>query len=190
MPAMISATAIERQIEAFGRRHRQERQLCMRMLGLVRGALEPCSRAHFEPGHLTASACILSPAGDAVLLVHHAKLERWLQPGGHIEATDASLLAAAQREVLEECGLAPRPPIGDDAVPLDLDIHAIPARGADPLHAHFDVRFGFVADPAVPLVVSAESHAVRWFKLADLKAAEIDGSALRMIDRCRHALGF
>lgn len=189
MSAMIPAVVIERQIEAFARRYPNDGDVCRRMLGLVRGALEPCSRAHFDPGHLTASACILSPAADAVLLVHHAKLDRWLQPGGHIEAGDASPLAAALREVYEECGLPGRSPLGGMVVPVDLDIHLIPARADDPEHAHFDVRYGFVADPAEPLAASAESHAVRWFPLTALAELDVDSSVMRMIDRCRERLG-
>ena len=66
-------------------------------------------------------------AGERTCLVEHAKLGRLLQPGGHIEADDVSLEAAALREAREETALelelhptAPRP--------FDLDIHEIPER--------------------------------------------------------------
>ena len=38
----------------------------------------------------------------------------------------------------------------------DLDVHPIPARGAEPAHEHFDIRFALVADPHAcePTVVS------------------------------------
>lgn len=42
-------------------------------------------------GHLTASAWILSPDQKSILMIHHKKLNRWLQPGGHLEAQDDTL---------------------------------------------------------------------------------------------------
>jgi len=48
--------------------------------------------------HLTASSLICARAEGKVLLTLHARLGRWLQTGGHIEATDPSLEAAAERE--------------------------------------------------------------------------------------------
>ncbi len=53
------------------------------------------------PGHVTASAWIVDPARTQVLLLHHGKLNRWLQPGGHWEE-DPDLLSAALREAREE----------------------------------------------------------------------------------------
>jgi len=186
---MILAASIGEQLQAFAACHPEDTTALQEMLALAARAAEPCSRAHFDPGHFTASACILSPSGDEVLLVHHAKLERWLQPGGHIELEDATLLGAAQREVFEECGVAPRAPVGALVAPIDLDIHAIPARGPEPRHLHFDVRYGFVADPDAAVIRSAESHAVRWFRVEAIAALGVDASAQRMIARCRRALG-
>src|SRR4051812_12468557 len=80
------------------------------------------SRSHFVPGHFTASAFILSPDRKALLLIHHLKLDRWLQPGGHVEADDVDVLAAARREVEKEVGLPADLPLFRPGL-FDLDIH-------------------------------------------------------------------
>src|SRR5271157_2219076 len=53
-------------------------------------------------GHITASGFVLSPDGKKLALVRHKFLDRYLQPGGLVEETDQSALAAALREILEE----------------------------------------------------------------------------------------
>ena len=78
-------------------------------------------------------------AGDRVLLAHHRKLGRWLQPGGHSDG-DPDTLAVALREAREESGLDVQ--ALDDAI-FDLDLHRIPARDREPAHLHFDVRSPF-----------------------------------------------
>jgi hypothetical protein len=112
----------------------RERAFQERMLELLT-LPAPTSRQQFVPGHLTASAFVLSPERDAVLLILHKKLQLWLQPGGHIEADDVSLLAAARREVAEEVGL--ELPASVTGAVFDLDIHLIPARKDEPAHEHF-----------------------------------------------------
>src|SRR5690242_19256846 len=73
-------------------------------LGLLAHTSDPLSRNQFVPGHITCTGLVLSPSGDRVLLVHHARLLRWLLPGGHIEAEDTDVAETARREVLEETG--------------------------------------------------------------------------------------
>ena len=34
-------------------------------------------------GHITGSAWLVDPAGEALLLTHHKKLDMWVQLGGH-----------------------------------------------------------------------------------------------------------
>jgi 8-oxo-dGTP pyrophosphatase MutT (NUDIX family) len=95
------------------------------------------SRSNFEPGHFTASGFVVSPDQTSLLLIRHKKLGMWLQPGGHIEPTDAGFVEAALREVLEETGVA-------DVLILDrlfdIDVHEIPAYFEQPKHQHFDLR--------------------------------------------------
>ncbi len=149
-----------------------------RLTAFVRATRDCLDRDH-PPGHITASAWIVDPDRTSALLVHHRKLERWLQPGGHIE-DDPDTLAAARREVQEETGL-------DDLEAangiFDLDIHAIPARGHDPEHLHYDVRFLFVAEPTRTLRLSAESHDLRWFTFAEIARLGEDRSIERMIEK-------
>jgi len=66
-----------------------------------------------------------------------------------------SCLAAAQREVREETGVAELLPLGVRGVPgelvegiFDVDVHQIPANSREGAHAHFDVRYAFEARAA------------------------------------------
>ena len=130
-------------------------------------------------GHVTGSALVLSPDGQAAALVHHAKLNRWLQPGGHCDGLpDAA--ATALREAEEETGLTGLSLLRPEV--LDIDIHEIPARGADPAHLHYDIRFLLQA-ATTRLRVSEESHAVAWVPLTDLERHTTAPSVLRLRDR-------
>lgn len=129
-------------------------------------------------GHLTASAWIVDPARTHTLLTHHRKLDRWLQLGGHVDG-EADLLAAALREAREESGLASVRAVSAEV--FDVDRHRIPARGAEPEHWHYDVRFLFEADVAEPLVVSSESKELAWVPVADVARLNPSESLARMV---------
>src|SRR4051794_26954283 len=87
----------------------QEAAHLRRMLALCDAPGDAFGRGQFEPGHFTASAFVLSPDSSSLLLILHGKLQRWLQPGGHVDAEDVDILAAARREVEEEVGLSGLP---------------------------------------------------------------------------------
>ena len=113
--------------------------------------------------------------GDRVLLVHHAKLGRWLQPGGHSDG-DPDTLAVALRGTREESGLDVR--ALDDAI-FDIDVHRIPARGREPAHLHFEVRFLVQAEHD-RFRISDESHALAWVPATGLGALTDEESVLRI----------
>lgn len=130
------------------------------------------------PGHFTASAWVLHANRDSALLLHHAKLDMWLQPGGHCDG-EADFVAVAKKEVEEETGLKNikllQPGI------FDLDIHLIPARNTDPWHYHYDIRFLFQAAADTPLCKNHESLALAWVPLTEIMTSgNLDSSIIRM----------
>jgi 8-oxo-dGTP pyrophosphatase MutT (NUDIX family) len=139
---------------------------------------DPFSRAQPE-AHFTASAILVEPMGLRTCMVHHRALGRWLQPGGHFEESDGgSIVVAAMREAEEETGcrasLVPGVP-----VPLDVDVHEIPARGGVPHHLHLDLRVLLVAsDPAALAHAPGESLGAEWLRWEDA-LARADEPALR-----------
>lgn len=146
---------------------------------------EPFSRTQW-PAHFTGSAVVVTADGSRVCLVLHAKLNRWLQPGGHADAADGgSMEATALREAREETGLtvavhpnAPRP--------LDVDVHVIPARKADPEHRHLDVRYLVVAEnPDALKHDPTESHGAQWLTWDDAMARADEAPLRRLLVKAR-----
>jgi 8-oxo-dGTP pyrophosphatase MutT (NUDIX family) len=128
-------------------------------------------------GHFTGSAWVVSRDGRRVLLTHHRKLDRWLQPGGHADG-DVDLARVALREAEEETGLRD---LAVEGGVFDLDRHAIPARGDEPEHWHYDVRYVVRASGDEAFVVSEESHDLAWREVIDVAAdPQADASVRRM----------
>lgn len=141
------------------------------------------------PGHLTASALVVDPADGRFVVLHHRKLGRWLQPGGHADGDD-DLAAVALREAVEETGLAQlvvRTPA------VDLDIHEVAPPG-EPAHSHLDVRFVVEAPPGTaalgPPPGNHESHEIQWVTAADLDALDVDASLRRLVERATRRRGW
>lgn len=127
-----------------------------RTLDLLDAGPVAMSRAH-RAGHVTASALVLDPTGERVLLCLHGKFKRWVQLGGHCEPADRTLAGAALREATEESGIAG---LRVDPVPIDVDIHPVACQGGS---LHYDVRFAVLAPPGAVERVSDESEALGWF---------------------------
>lgn len=133
-------------------------------------------RTHF-PGHFTASAWVVDPDREKVLLLHHRKLDRWLQPGGHADG-DGDLIRVARRELFEETGIDAEE---TSSRIFDIDIHDIPAFGETPEHQHFDVRFFLTVDDSVQPISNHESHEVRRHPLSSIERLTTEESIARMV---------
>jgi 8-oxo-dGTP pyrophosphatase MutT (NUDIX family) len=129
-------------------------------------------------GHLTGSAWITNKAQSKAVLLHHKKLNIWVQPGGHIDDDDQSLLAASLREAKEETGLPSLIPKQEGI--FDLDVHKIPARKTEPEHWHLDVRFWLIAE-IEELAISEESNDLAWLTRAEIENLTEEESVLRMV---------
>ncbi len=166
-------------LEAYGARWRDELDVVRRFIDFVRAETR-CFERDCWAGHVTGSAWIVNPARTHVLLTHHKKLDKWLQPGGHSDGHPVTL-EVALREASEESGLEVT---ALDPRLFDIDIHEIPARNDDPRHYHFDLRYvlGALADD---YRVSDESHDLAWVEFGELSRYTKEPSMLRMLDKWR-----
>ncbi len=146
-----------------------EDDLRRRMLDFCRDHDDALDRTCAE-GHLTGSAAVVDLSRRATLLVHHVKLDRWLQPGGHADG-EGDLAEVALREATEETGIE-----GLEVVTpaISVDIHEIPTRGPEVRHLHLDVRFLVIApDGAEATPHPTETNGAEWFTV---EAPEVQDS--------------
>ena len=165
---MITAQEIYSTVERYLAKFPDERQDLWELANRNPREAQLLSRTEFR-GHVTAGAVVVD-SDWRVLHVKHRTLGRWLLPGGHLEAWDYSLPAAALRELYEKTGIATElvePIAGFEDVPIDIDVHAIPSNleKAEPEHRHFDFRYVFRASTTSIELRRSEVTAWRWVQV-------------------------
>ena len=178
-PDRMHRSGLKARLAAYRARWPEESETLARFEAFV-DSHPDCFHRSCRVGHVTGSAWIVDRTGERVLLTHHRKLGRWLQPGGHSDG-ETDTLAVALREAEEESGLPVR---ALDAAIFDLDVHPIPALPGEPAHYHFDVRF-LVRAEHDRFRISAESHALEWVPAEGLGALTNEESVLRMARKWR-----
>lgn len=174
-------------LECYRHAFPDEAPLVDRIVALVEGHAD-CFERTCRPGHITGAAWIVSADRRRCLLTHHRKLDRWLQLGGHADG-QTQIEEVALREAREESGMTGFDfvPIAGALMPLDIDVHQIPARydGAgrqiEDAHEHHDIRFLLVAHPGQDAAASDESHDIGWFTSEEVLQLTNEASILRML---------
>ncbi len=135
------------------------------------------------PGHFTGSAWVISPDKNKILMTHHKKLNMWLQLGGHADG-EKDLKSVALKEAKEESGFNNFSILSEEI--FDLDIHKIETMNEEPEHLHYDVRFLLEADPnEQDIIISEESHDVKWIHLDDVLEYNSEESISRMVKKTK-----
>lgn len=169
---------------------------------LAKGDLTLTCRSNMI-GHLTASALVLrrhpgdglvnSRPGDAdrleALLIHHLSLNRWLQPGGHLDSNEDPE-AGARRELVEETGLTDIELLDGFAGPssvFDIDSHLIPAntKKSEASHLHHDFQYIYLLkgkDTGQIVLQEEEVSKFAWTDLTALHSGQY-GSRLQRVAR-------
>jgi 8-oxo-dGTP pyrophosphatase MutT (NUDIX family) len=137
-----------------------------------------CFERTLKIGHVTASGWVVSKEREQVLLMHHQKLDRWFQPGGHCDG-DPDVVSVAKKEIEEETGLT-NVKLVEGGI-FDVDIHLIPSNREFPAHYHYDVRFLFEGDTKEKLIINSESKDVKWVALGEVHNLNDSDSILRMV---------
>jgi 8-oxo-dGTP pyrophosphatase MutT (NUDIX family) len=173
----VTKAQLLQQLLSYQTHFHEEKDFVLRFLELLKSN-DAFQRTHL-PGHITGSAWIVNKNRDQTLLVHHAKLNKWVQPGGHADG-DENILQVALREAEEETGLKN---FKITKTIFDIDIHTIPERKDFPQHQHYDIRYLLEADTNEQIVVSDESHDVKWVYLSELEKFTLERSVLRMKEK-------
>lgn len=160
-----------------------EQQYKIQILEFIRRN-SACFERTLEEGHITGSAWLLNCKGTKALLMHHAKLNIWVQPGGHCDG-DSDVLRVAIREAKEESGIQQIAAV--NGAIFDIDIHSFPKRNGFPKHWHFDIRFLLQAVENDEIIQSKESKALCWIEKDARELPTKSESVVRMFRKWVHA---
>ncbi|MEV4107167.1 NUDIX domain-containing protein [Nonomuraea sp. NPDC049695] len=135
------------------------------------------------PLHITCSAVVVDAVGD-VLMIWHREHGRWRLPGGHIEPEDPTMYGAALRRLEAVIGVAcydTIPAVPDDDIPVDVNVHAVPASPVEgePSHVHADFRYAFMADRGGVSIAGNADTAFAWRPPYELLSPRFGASASR-----------
>lgn len=129
--------------------------------------------------HFTATVYIISKEKPAnILLLHHRKFDKWMPPGGHVEAHE-NPHETAIRETLEETGInirpyLPKPKKLRPAIYLPSPrwiIEAeIPPHTDQPFHYHIDLGYAVTIPHQTGRHKKDEAHDIGWFSEKEIES--------------------
>ena len=157
----------------------QEKEFKSRIISFVKKHKD-CFERSLEIGHITASCWLLNNDHTKALLMHHTKLDMWVQPGGHCDG-DSDVVAVALKEAREESGIQGIEPVSTDI--FDIDIHLIPENSKEKAHYHYDIRFLLQVTSNEEIIQNKESKELRWISKNPTKLPTQEISVTRMFNK-------
>ena len=120
--------------------------------------------------HLTASAWVVNPERNKVLMAYHNLFDSWAWLGGHADG-DYDLAAVAEEEAREEAGLLDVKLVTDEILSLEIltvDGHRKKGKYV-PSHLHLNCTYLLEADPNAPIRVKEDENSqVGWIDFDDI----------------------
>jgi 8-oxo-dGTP pyrophosphatase MutT (NUDIX family) len=153
----------------YCKRYPAEKDYLISKLSFLEKIENPFPR-NLSPGHITGSGIVIRH--QEILLIHHRYIKEWFQPGGHVDPNELPLQSAI-RELEEETGWKTIPsPLHPLEIPIDIDIHVIPANPLknEPEHLHID--FAYLLEP-VSEGKASDPETVAWFRLETCTAPRL-----------------
>jgi len=138
-------------------------------------------------GHFTWSIIVVNEDITKTLLMHHKKLNKWLNFWGHAD-WDIDLENVAIRELSEEAGIfVQKKDLLKDFI--DLQIQTIPERKNEPEHFHYDVRYVIKVPENIDFKLQEkEVNDIKWFSIKDLKEKNISPWVLKVVEKLQKKL--
>lgn len=163
----ISDSDISGVLAAYLKRYPEEAEQLSEPLRLLARGQDFSSRRSF-PMHVTVGALLVRDDTE-ILLIEHVAYGITLQPGGHLEPTDTTLINAAVRELTEETGIEPSQVFPASQAPVYIEYGRVPARPKknEPEHYHLDIGYSFTTTHAeVGRIQESEVSGASWYPVA------------------------
>ncbi|MFD1449236.1 NUDIX hydrolase [Oceanobacillus sojae] len=177
MRVSVIANEINKQVENYLSLYPEEQERLAPLIHQLNENKTDIFSRKSLPGHITASAIIIKESNpDYMLMMLHQNLKKWLQPGGHVDP-DERPVESAVRELKEETGMDGEVDAAVSLIPLDIDIHTIPAnpKKGEGTHQHYDFRYIVKVNTEV-ILGNIENNKVAWVHIKD-----IDNNGLKIL---------
>ncbi|MGW7304071.1 NUDIX hydrolase [Streptomyces sp. NPDC054835] len=162
----ITDSDIAGALASYLERYPDEVEQLSEPLRLLAQGRDFASRRSF-PMHVTVGALLVRDDAE-VLLIDHLAYGITLQPGGHLEPTDVTLMEGAVRELTEETGVDPSQVSAVSPTPAYIEYGKVPARPQkdEPEHYHLDIGYAFTTARAeVGRIQESEVTGAGWYPL-------------------------
>lgn len=143
--------------------------------------------------HWTVGAWLITQESPRrILLVHHKKFDRWLQPGGHQEWNE-NPLEATIREIEEETGIDMSSYVENQVEIFDEWSVRLPSPTFvmqyfidpykdQPQHFHLDWTYIWEVPRQAVKISEKESHDLQWFTHEQTKSLSVFNNTRRLLD--------